>query len=164
MAGNVKPIPEGFHSLTPYLVVRDAVKASEFYKKAFGAEVREVHNSPDGRVMNADLKIGDSVLLLADEFPGAQCRSPQSVGGTTTTIHIYVEDVDGWFNRAVSAGATILMPVMDMFWGDRYGQLKDPFGHHWSLATHKEDPSPEEIERRAKEVFARMAKQAQHQP
>ena len=163
MPGNVKPIPEGFHSLTPYLVVRDAAKAIEFYKKAFGAEVREVHNSPDGKVMNADLKIGDSVLLLADEFPGAQCRSPQSVGGTTTTIHIYVEDVDAWFNRAISAGATVLMPVMDMFWGDRYGQLKDPFGHHWSLATHKEDPTPEEIERRAKEVFARMAQQAQHQ-
>jgi uncharacterized glyoxalase superfamily protein PhnB len=163
MAGNVKTIPEGFRTLTPYLVVRDAAKAVEFYTKAFGADARSVHYAPDGKIMNADLKIGDSVLLLSEEFPGAQCRSPQSIGGTSVTIHIYVEDVDGWFNRAVSAGATILMPVMDMFWGDRYGQLKDPFGHHWALATHKEDPTSEEIERRAKEVFAKIASQGQHQ-
>jgi uncharacterized glyoxalase superfamily protein PhnB len=159
MTENIKPIPEGFHTLTPYLVVRDAGKALDFYKRAFGAEIRSVHYTPDGKVMNANLRIGDSTLMLNEEFPGAVgCLSPQTLGGTTTTIHIYVPAADTLFNQAVAAGATVTMPVMDAFWGDRYGQLQDPFGHRWSIATHQEDLTPEEIEQRGKAVFAEMAK------
>lgn len=156
-----QPIPPGFHTLTPYLVVRDAAKAVEFYQKALGAKVRGVHNTPDGKVMNANLKIGDSILLLSDEFPGpGGTGSPQSLGGTSVTIHIYVKDVDKLFNQAVAAGAKVIMPVMDAFWGDRYGQVEDPFGHRWSLATHKEDLSSAEIEKRGQALFAAMAKKA----
>lgn len=157
----VAAVPRGFHALTPYLVVRDAPKAIEFYKQAFGAKVRGVHCTPDGKVMNADLQIGDSILLLNDEFPGMKCTSPQALGGTTSTIHIYAKDVDSLFARAVAAGASVVMPVSDQFWGDRYGQLLDPFGHSWSLATHKEDLSAKEIEKRGQAVFAEMAKKAQ---
>lgn len=160
MAGHVKPIPEGMHTLTAHLVIRGAAKAIEFYQKAFGAQSRGIHTTPDGRVMHAELKIGDSVVMLADEFPGAPCQSPHTVNGTTTVMHIYADDVDAWFNRAVAAGASVVMPVMDMFWGDRYGQVKDPFGHVWSIATHKEDVSPAEMEKRANAFFAEMAKQA----
>ena len=152
-------IPKGFRTLTPYIVVRDARKAVEFYQKAFGAKVRGVHYTPDGKVMNAHLQIGDSVLLLNDEFPGNKCTSPQALGGTTSTLHIYVKDADAWFQRAVAAGATVVMPLMDQFWGDRYGQLLDPFGHHWSVATHKEDPTPKQIEERAAAIFSKMAQQ-----
>jgi len=155
------PIPAGFHTLTPYLVVREAAKAVEFYQKAFGAKVRGVHATPDGKIMNADLKIGDSIFLFSDEFPGPGCRSPQSLGGTSVTIHIYVKDVDALFNQAVTAGAKVVMPVMDAFWGDRYGQLEDPFGHRWSIATHKEELSPKEVEKRGEAAFAEMAKSAQ---
>jgi PhnB protein len=156
------PIPAGFHTLTPYLVVRDAAKAVEFYQKAFGAKVRSVHKAPDGKVMNADLKIGDSILMFSDEFPGLPgAGSPQTLGGTSVTIHIYVKDVDALFNQALGAGAQMVMPVMDAFWGDRYGQLQDPFGHRWSIATHKEDLTPAEIERRGEAAFAEMAKKAQ---
>ncbi len=160
MPGKVKPIPEGFHTLTPHLVVRDAPKAIEFYKKAFGAEVLGVHYTPDGKVMHVSLKIGDSIFMLNDEFPAMGGRSPQSLGGSPVTINIYVEDVDRLFNQAVSAGATVKMPLMDQFWGDRYGQVVDPFGHSWALAAHKEDVSQEEMERRSKAVFAEMAKKA----
>jgi len=161
MAGKAKPIPEGLHTVTPHLAIRDAAKAIEFYKKAFGAQVVGVHHMPDGKVMHAELKIGDSVVMLADEFPGAPCLSPQSVGGTTSVMHIYVEDADSRYNSAVAAGATALMPVMDMFWGDRYGQVKDPFGHVWAIATHTEDVPPAELEKRGAAMFAEMAKQAQ---
>ena len=161
MAGKTKPIPEGLHTVTPHLAVRDAGKAIEFYKKAFGAQVRGVHNTPDGKVMHAELKIGDSVLMLADEFHGSPCLSPQTVGGTTNVLHMYVEDADATYNRAVTAGASALMPVTDMFWGDRYGQVKDPFGHLWAIATRKEIPTPAELEKRAAEAFAEMAKAAQ---
>ena len=154
-------IPPGFHTLTPYLVVRDAPQAIEFYKQALGAKVRGVHPTPDGKVMNADLKIGDSILLFSDEFPGPGCRSPQTLGGSSVTIHVYVKDVDKLFNQAVDAGAKVIMPLMDAFWGDRYGQLEDPFGHRWSLATHKEDLSAKIIGQRAQAVFAEMAKQHQ---
>jgi PhnB protein len=154
----VPAVPRGFRTLTPYLVVRDAARAIEFYKQAFGAKVRGVHSTPDGKVMNADLQIGDSILLLNDEFPGAKCTSPQALGGTTATVHIYVKDVDALFSRAVAAGAMVLMPLADQFWGDRYGQLLDPFGHCWSLATHKENLSPQEIEKRGQAIFAEMAK------
>jgi len=157
-----KPVPEGFHTLTPYLTVRDAPKAIAFYKQAFGAEVRGIHYAPDGKIMNADLKIGDSVLLLNEEFPGMGAKSPQALGGSPVTIHIYVEDVDAMFNRALAAGAKPTMPVMDMFWGDRYGQLSDPFGHNWSIATHKQDLTSEEIARGGKAAFEKMAAQGQH--
>jgi uncharacterized glyoxalase superfamily protein PhnB len=161
MAGTSKPIPEGFHTLTPHLVVRNAAQAIEFYKRAFGAEVRGVsHHSPDGKITHAELKIGDSILMLADEFPEANCLSPQALGGSPITLHIYVEDVDTAFSRAVAAGATVTMPLADQFWGDRYGQLVDPFGHRWSLATHKQDLTHEEIRKAAEAVFAKMAKQA----
>jgi PhnB protein len=152
-----KAIPEGFHSLTPYLTVKDAPRAIDFYKQAFGAEVRGIHYTPDGKIMNADLKIGDSILLLNEEFPNMGAKSPQSLGGSPVTIHIYVEDVDKLFNQAQAAGAEAVMPVMDMFWGDRYGQVTDPFGHKWSMATHKEDLSAEEIEKRGRAVFEKMA-------
>ncbi|MFB3922124.1 MAG: VOC family protein [Terriglobia bacterium] len=158
MAGNVKAIPEGMHTLTPHLVIRGAAKAIEFYKKAFGAQERSVHKIPDGMVMHAELKIGDSTVMLADEFPGAPCQAPQTAGTTTTVLHLYVDDVDSWFNRAASAGATVVMPVMDMFWGDRYGQLKDPFGHLWAIATHKEDVESGEVERRGAAMMAEMTK------
>jgi PhnB protein len=150
MSNQIKPIPSGFHTLTPHLVVKGASKAIEFYKKAFGAQEIGRLTAPDGKtVMHADLKIGDSHVFLADEFPEMGCRGPESVGGTSVTIHMYVEDVDAAFNKAVAAGAQVRMPVSDMFWGDRYGVLADPFGHAWSIATHKEDLSPQEIRKRA---------------
>jgi PhnB protein len=159
MPGKAKPIPEGFHTLTPHLIVRDAKRAIDFYKRAFGAQqLGQTHFTPDGKVMHATLKIGDSVLMLNDEFPDAGTRSPQSLGGSPVTINIYIEDVDRLFNQAVSAGATIAMPLKDQFWGDRYGVVADPFGHKWSLCTHLEDVAPEELEKRAKAEFAEMAK------
>jgi PhnB protein len=154
MNSQLKPIPDGFHTLTPHLVVKGASQAIEFYKKAFGAEEISRAAGPDGKsLMHADLRIGDSRLFLVDEFPEMDCRGPQSIGGTPVTIHMYVEDVDAAFNKAVAAGAQVRMPLADMFWGDRYGVLADPFGHAWSLATHKEDLTPEEIDRRAQAAF-----------
>lgn len=155
MKSTVKPIPDGFHTLTPHLVVKGADKAIDFYTKAFGAEVLCRMATPDGRtVMHADLKIGDSHLFVVDEFPEMGSRGPQSIGGTAVTIHMYVKDVDAAFDRAVAAGAKVIMPVADMFWGDRYGLVTDPFGHSWSLATHNEDLTPEEIAKGAQEAFA----------
>jgi PhnB protein len=162
MAGNVKAVPEGMHTITPHLSVREASKAIEFYKKAFGAEVVDVHYTPDGKVMHAHLKIGDSHLLLADEFPGMGTPAPQTLGGSPVVLNIYVDDVDSLFNQAVAAGATVTMPLADMFWGDCYGQIVDPFGHHWALGAHQEDVSPEEMERRGRAIFAEMAKQQGH--
>ena len=144
----VKPIPEGYHSVTPYLCCRDAGAAIEFYKKAFGAkELMRMDNQ--GKVGHAELQIGDSRIMLADEFPEMGFLSPQSVGGSPIMIHLYVEDVDTTANRAVSAGAKVTRPIADQFYGDRGGQFEDPFGHKWYVATHKEDLSPEEIGRRA---------------
>jgi uncharacterized glyoxalase superfamily protein PhnB len=138
------------NTLTPHLVVKGASQAIEFYKKAFGAQEMARLGAPDGKSLyHADLKIGDSHFFLVDEFPEAGGLSPESIGGSSVSIHMYVEDVDGAFNRAVAAGAKVKLPVADMFWGDRYGVLTDPFGHSWSLATHKEDLSPEEIRTRA---------------
>jgi PhnB protein len=155
MNNQVKPIPSDFHTLTPHLVVRDASQAIEFYKKAFGAKEISRVPGPDGKsLMHADLKIGDSRLFLVDEFPEMDCRGPQSIGGTPVTIHMYVEDVDAAFSKAVAAGAQVRMPLADMFWGDRYGVLADPFGHAWSLATHKEDLTPEDIGKRAQAAFS----------
>ena len=152
----VKAVPPGFHTLTPHLTVRDADKALEFYKNALGAEVLHVARMPDGKVMHAGLRIGDSMLMLNEEFPEYGGLSPLSVGGTGVTIHIYTEDVDAAFNRALSAGAEVKMPLMDQFWGDRYGIVADPFGHKWSLAAHVKDMSPEEMQRAQDEAMAKM--------
>jgi PhnB protein len=150
MSTRVNPIPDGLTTITPHLVVREAVKAIDFYKRAFGAEEVSRVATPDGKsIMHADLKIGNAHIFLVDEMPGMECRGPQSLGGTPVTIHMYVPDVDKAFERAVAAGAEVRMPVADMFWGDRYGIVADPFGHSWSIATHKEDVSVEEIMKRA---------------
>ena len=155
MSTKVKPIPAGFHALTPHLVVKGASRAIEFYKKAFGAEEVGRLCAPDGKsIMHADLKIRDSHIFLVDEFPQMNCRGPESIGGTPVTIHLYVEDVDAAFSRAVAAGAQVRMPLADMFWGDRYGIVADPFGHTWSLSTHKEDLTPEQIRQRAQGACA----------
>jgi PhnB protein len=156
----VKAVPEGYHTITPYLTVRDAARAIEFYKQAFGAEARGVMPSPDGKVMHAELRIGDSIIMLADEFPEFGSLSPQTTGGSGTGLHIYIENVDAAFDRAVKAGATVEMPVADMFWGDRYGKLKDPFGHKWSIGTHTKDMSMDEMNRGMEEEMAKMPKSA----
>ena len=158
MAGTVKAVQEGMHTITPHLSVREAAKAIDFYKKAFGAEVKGVHYTPDGKVMHAMLKIGDSHLMMADEFPGMGTPAPQTLGGSPVVLNIYVENVDSLFNQAVAAGAQVTMPLKNQFWGDRYGQIKDPFGHSWALGQHVEDVAPEELERRGKAIFAEMAK------
>lgn len=160
MAGQVKPIPAGYHSITPYLVVSDGNRALEFYKQAFGAT--EIHRmaGPGGKIGHAEFKIGDSIIMLSDEMPGGQTQSPQSLGGSPVGLFLYVENVDSAFNQAVKAGAKGDMPPQDMFWGDRYGKVTDPFGHQWSLATHVEDVAPQEMERRAKEWMSKMAQTA----
>jgi PhnB protein len=153
-----KPIPDGFHSLTPHIVVTDGVAAIEFYKKAFGARENSRLMSPDGKaLMHAQLTIGNSVLMLASEFP-PNALSPKSRGGTSVFLHIYTEDADAAFDRAVKAGCVIKMPMSDTFWGDRYGCVEDPFGHQWSIATHKHDWTQEQIAENAKAFFATMPK------
>jgi PhnB protein len=149
MATKVTPIPEGHHAVTPYLSIKGAANAIEFYKKAFGA--REVMRmaQPDGRLRHAELQIGDSRIMVADEFPDLNFRGPHSIGGTPVHLHLYVDDVDTVVNRAVAAGAKILRPVQDQFYGDRSGSLADPHGHVWHVATHKEDLSMEELQKRA---------------
>lgn len=154
-----KPIPEGFHTITPAIVVRGADKAIEFYKKAFGAQEVSRMLGPDKKIAHAELKIGDSILMLSDEFPGSPSQSPAELGGTTATLHLYVNDVDSSFQQALTAGGKEDMPVQDMFWGDRYGRVRDPFGHTWGLLTHKEDVSPQEMEKRAQAAFAQMQRQ-----
>lgn len=156
MGSHAKQIPEGFHTVTPYLVVRDAAGAIDFYKKAFGAEELFRLEGLPGKIGHAEIKIGDSIIMLSDEMPGGDCRSPQSLGGTAVNIVLYVKDVDQVFNQAVSAGAKVSMPLADMFWGDRFGQVTDPFGHSWSLATHKEDVPPEELRKRHQAAMAEM--------
>ncbi|MGA2413757.1 MAG: VOC family protein [Candidatus Sulfotelmatobacter sp.] len=156
----VQAIPQGYHTLTPYMTVRGAARAIEFYKKAFGAVEKGVMKGPDGKIMHAELRIGDSLFMLADEFPEYGSMSPLSTGGSGMGLHIYVEDVDSAFDRAIGAGATIDMPVSDMFWGDRYGKLADPFGHKWSIATHKRDLSPAEMEEGMKAMMQEMPKSA----
>lgn len=156
-----KPIPDGFHTVTVHLIVSDATKAIEFYKKAFGATEKEKFMMPDGKgVMHAELKIGDSIVMLGNEHPPT-CLSPKSRGGTSVSMHIYSDNADAAFDRAVKAGCTVKMPVSDMFWGDRYGQVEDPFGHQWSIATHKQDFTKEQMAENAKKFFAQMAKQKQ---
>lgn len=144
----VKFQPDGYHTITPHLVVRGAAKAIDFYAKAFGAEERMRMPGPGGAIMHAELNLGDSVVMLADENPEMHSLSPQAIGGSATTLMVYVKDVDALCARAEKAGCTVDMPPTDMFWGDRYAALRDPFGHRWSLATHKEDLSPEEMQKR----------------
>ena len=153
----VDPIPEGYHSVTPYLTVDDAAAAIDFYKRAFGARERMSMPMPDGKIAHAELEIGDSLIMLSDSFAHSQTRPPKELGGTTGGVFLYVEDVDAAFQQAVDAGATATMPPDDMFWGDRFGSLTDPFGHHWSLATHKEDLTEEEIAERGRAAMAAMA-------
>lgn len=157
---SVQAVPKGYHTITPFMTVRDAARAIEFYKQAFGAKEKGVMKGPDGKVMHAELVIGDSIIMLADEFPEFGSLSPQSTGGSGTGLHIYIEDVDSAFDRAVKAGATVEMPVDDMFWGDRYGKLCDPFGHKWSIGTHKADLSLEEMKKGMDETMAKMPKSA----
>ena len=149
MTSKVKPIPEGYHSVTPYLIIKNAADAIEFYKKAFGATELFRIDQPDGKIGHAEIKIGDSPIMLSDEFPEMGHRGPQSLGGSPVSIMLYVEDVDAVVNRATTAGAKLDRPVEDKFYGDRAGSLTDPFGHIWHIGTHKEDVSPEEMEKRA---------------
>ena len=156
-----KPIPDGFHTITPHLIVSDGARAIEFYKKAFGAQEEERFTKPDGKdVMHAQLKIGNSMLMLGSEMPPT-CLSPKSRGGTTVNLYLYVDNADAAFDRAVKAGCTVKMPIADQFWGDRCGQVEDPFGHQWSLATHKQDLTDDQIAQNAKAFFANMKN---HQP
>jgi PhnB protein len=147
-----KPIPEGYHTATPYLIIKGAAKAIEFYKKAFGATEILRMTQPDGRVGHAEIKIGDSPIMLADEFPEIGARSPQSFGGSPVSIFLYVQDVDALANQAIHAGAKVVRPVKDQFYGDRSGSLQDPFGHQWHIATHVEDVPPKEVKKRAAAV------------
>jgi PhnB protein len=140
-----QPIPEGFHTLTPHLVYEGASEAIKFLMKAFGAVELTRLEGPGGKIMNAQLRIGNSMLMVVDDFPDWGSFGPQALKGTTMTVHLFVEDVDAVFARAVAAGAIVKMPVADMFWGDRYGVLQDPFGHQWSVATHQRDLSPQQI-------------------
>jgi PhnB protein len=149
MTSRVKPIPDRYRGAVPYLCVKDAARALEFYEKAFGAtEVMRIQQ-PDGRIGHAELRIGDAAIMIADEFPEMDFRSPGTLGGSPVTILVYVEDVDAVVRQAEAAGATVTRPVADQFYGDRNGSLRDPFGHCWSLATHIEDVPPEEMLRRA---------------
>ena len=150
----VKPIPDGYPQLTPYICVDDAAQAIEFYKKVFGMKERMRMPSPGGKIGHAELQIGNSVLMLSDEHPEFGAVSPRTVGGTPATLSLYVEDVDAVFKKAIAAGARELRPIRDEFYGDRSGQLEDPFGHKWSVATHVEDVSAEEMQRRAESFVA----------
>jgi PhnB protein len=151
-----KAIPEGYNTATPYLIIKGAAEAIEFYKRAFGATEMLRMADPQGRIGHAEIRIGDSVIMLADEHPATGYRSPQSLGGSSVSILLYIEDVDGVFERALKAGAKAQRPVVDQFYGDRSGTLEDPFGHVWTVATHVEDVEPEEMRRRA-ETAMRLA-------
>lgn len=154
-----KPIPEGFHSVTPMCVVKDARKAIEFYKRAFGAEELFAMPGPGGKgVMHAEVRIGDSIVMMGEENPQEACKSAETIGGSPVSFYIYVENADAAFRRAVEAGAESRMPVEEMFWGDRAGAVKDPFGYSWMLATHTKDLTLQEIQQCAQAFFARMAK------
>jgi PhnB protein len=152
-----KPIPAGYHTVTPYLTLDDAAEAIEFYKSAFGAKERMRMEAPGGKVGHAELEIGDSLVMLADAFPQSTTRPPSELGGTTGGVFMYVEDVDAVVKQAVDKGATVTMEVADQFWGDRFGSVTDPFGHSWSIATHVEDVQPEEMAERAKTAMAAMS-------
>jgi PhnB protein len=153
----VKPVPDGYHTITTHLAVTDGTKAIEFYQKVFGATQLERHDWPDGTIMIAKLKIGDSIIMLSEfpQPPEGLLKAPKEIGRTTAVIHLYVPDADAVFAKAVAAGATVAMPVEDQFWGDRFGMLFDPFGHCWSIATHIKDLTPEQLEEASKKMFAK---------
>jgi len=153
-----KPIPEGFHTVTPSLVVSNAKEAIEFYKKAFDAKEIYKFPTPDGKILHAMIQIGDSFVLMSDEFSIMGMKSPTTLGGTAVTLHLYVKDADKIFKQAVDAGAVITMPIMDVFWGDRFGTVMDPYGHSWAIATHKIDMTPEGLRKAGKEYFASLKK------
>ena len=154
MPKNVKPVPEGYHTVTPHLIVKGAKAAIEFYRKAFGARELVRMPGPDGEsIMHAEIEIGDSRIFLNDEYPDMGAVSPLALNGSAVTIHLYVEDVDALWKQALRAGARETMPLADAFWGDRYGRLVDPYGHHWSIASHVEDLTPEEMSKRAAAAF-----------
>jgi PhnB protein len=157
---NVKPIPEGYPQVSPYLCVDGASQAIEFYSTVFGARERVRMGAPGGKVGHAELQIGDSLIMLADEFPEMGALSPKTVGGTPVMISVYVDDVDATFDRALQTGAKALRPLENQFYGDRAGQFEDPFGHRWSVATHVEDVPPDEMQRRAAEMEQRAAEAA----
>jgi PhnB protein len=157
MATSKNPIPKGYHTATPTLTVRNAAEAIEFYKKALGAQETMRMQGPDGKVAHAELKIGDSIIFLSDELPNMGNKAPQTLGGATGSIYLYVEDADSVYQQAVSAGAKASMPLTNMFWGDRFGQVTDPYGHTWGISTHVEDVSEQEMAERAKAWYAQMA-------
>ncbi len=157
-ASKPRAVPEGYHTVSPYLVVRSSVEALAFYERALGAKPGFRMAGPDGQsTVHAEMRVGDSTVMLTDENPQWGARSPLTLGGCPVSLHLYVEDADEVFDRAVAAGCTALMPIMDAFWGDRYGKVKDPFGHEWGIATHQEDLSEAEIEGRQVEWFASMS-------
>lgn len=157
MAAQVKPIPDGYHTVTPYLIVTDAARLIDFYRQALGAQKLLRMPGPGGSVMHAEIRIGDSIVMLGDEPPDkADCRSPRSAGARTASLYLYVPDVDRSFQRAAAAGARVVTEPTDMFWGDRIGTIEDPAGHQWTLATHKEDLPAEEIARRHQAFVASM--------
>jgi PhnB protein len=163
MSESPKTIPDGYHSINTYLIVRNADKAIQFYKKAFGAEERfRMHGPDDKTIMHADLKIGDSVFMLTEESKEMKALSPESIGGSPVSMYVYVKDVDSIFNQAISEGATELKPVRDQFYGDRSGYLRDPFGHLWSIATHMKDLSPDELRKAGEAFFEEMSKMKAH--
>jgi PhnB protein len=153
MSPKVKPIPDQYRGATPYITVKNAAGAIEFYKKAFGAIELMRIGAPDGKIGHAEIKIGEAMIMLSDEYPDMDVLSPETIGGSPVTIHLYVEDVDAMAARAVEAGAKMVRPVEDQFYGDRGGKFTDPFGHHWWLATHKEDIAPEEMKKRAAALY-----------
>ena len=159
MTKQVKPIPEGYHSITPYLAIKDAARAIEFYQRAFGAKEIMRMNTPQGKVSHAEIKIGDSILMLSEESLTSGIRPPQGLEASPVSLFLYVDDVDSVFKKALTAGAKETQPLANQFWGDRYGRLTDPFGHSWSLATHVEDVAPEEMGKRAQEA-AKAAQRA----
>jgi len=157
----VAAVPRGFHTITPYIVVRGARKAIDFYKKSFGAEEVHAMPMPDGKIMHAEIKIGDSYLMLADEFPQWGATGPETLGGVTSSVLLYVENVDARFQQALDAGCTVMKPLQNQFWGDRMGTVTDPFGHKWSLASHVEDVTPDEMRKRGEAMMKQMAQQQQ---
>ena len=156
----VQAIPEGYHAVTPSFTFKDSQKAIEFYKKAFGATVLDVFNNPSGRgIMHATMRIGNSIVMMGDENPGQNCKSAETLGSSPISLFVYVPNADVAFKQAVAAGGTAMMPVADMFWGDRAGSIKDPFGYTWMIATHTQDLTNEQIRQGAEAFFAHMAKQ-----
>jgi uncharacterized glyoxalase superfamily protein PhnB len=153
-ARKASPIPAGYRTVTPYIVCRNAASAIDFYKRAFGAKEKVRMPGPDGKVMHAEIRIGDSMIMLSDEMPEFGALSPETIGGSPQSVFLYVKNVDALASKALAAGATVVMPVADMFWGDRYGKLKDPYGHQWQIATHKEDLTGKEMAKRQQAAMA----------